>query len=86
MGGCVGKNKQSDECMLRNHIAALMEHFDSVQIFATRPSINGGTVHCVDGGGNWFARYGQVSLWVTEQDLSVPGGCDDSEDDFMMEV
>lgn len=84
----MGKNKQSDECldMLRSHIAALMEHFDSVQIFATKPGINGGTIHCDDGGGNWFARYGQVSLWVTKQDSSVPGGCDDSEDDFMMEV
>lgn len=80
-----GDNQQDKSLrMLRNHVAALMEHFDSVQIFATKPGINGGTVHCADGGGNWFARYGQIALWFGEQTLSDSRSPD--EDDFLLEV
>lgn len=49
---------------------ALGEHFDSVQIFASRkdgPSRDG-TLELAHGVGNYFARYGQVRCWLEEQD------------------
>jgi hypothetical protein len=49
-------------------IDKLMEHFDSVQIFANRHECGkeNGTVNVSLGGGNWFARYGQVHEWITK--------------------
>ena len=50
----------------------LIEHFDSVHIFATRnePTENG-TVQVSMGLGNWFARYGQIKHWViAEEEVS----------------
>lgn len=62
------KQEEIDMKLLENHANQLMEHFDTVQIFATRncPS-EGGTVDCQMGKGNWFARYGQIGLWLDRQ-------------------
>jgi len=49
----------------------LGEHFDSVQIFASRQEVDGGDqsiVNIYSGCGNWFARYGQVTNWLTTED------------------
>lgn len=48
----------------------LAEHFDSVQIFASRhePALESGTVTLNVGLGNFYARYGQVREWITMQD------------------
>lgn len=54
-------------------VQTLMEHFDTVQIFASRYEIeserNGETTEIAYGDGNWFARFGQVKEWIvcTEQ-------------------
>jgi hypothetical protein len=68
-----------DLAMLKTHANQLAEHFDSVQIFATRheAGTEDGTVTVNHGTGNWFARYGQIVEWVTkkreEARLSVRG-------------
>lgn len=51
---------------LKAAVRSLMEHFDSVQIFANRCESGSldGTVHASQGGGNWFARFGQCKMWV----------------------
>lgn len=63
---------QSEQDMerLKKCVEALGEHFDAVQIFASRhePTIEDGTVRINIGIGNWYTRYGQVMEWVTEQD------------------
>jgi hypothetical protein len=46
-----------------------MEHFDTVQIFATRHvDSETGTVGAQHGEGNWYARRGQVAEWLVKQD------------------
>jgi hypothetical protein len=51
-------------------IEILGEHFDSVQIFATRHESTtlDGTLSITKGTGNYFARYGQIREWILEQD------------------
>lgn len=47
----------------------LLEHFDSVQIFVTRHSgQDGDTAGYESGGGNFYARLGQVREWIGLQD------------------
>lgn len=56
--------------VVKGHVARLMEHFESVQIFASRRQ-DGGTVNCQYGDGNWFARYGQIHAWAIRQDQEI---------------
>ena len=60
--------KDQDLARLKQHAAAMAEHFDTVQIFATRHEQNAGTVHCAWGSGNFYARAGQVAAWLAKQD------------------
>lgn len=61
--------KYRDVEIVKRHIAQLMEHFDTVQIFCTRhsPELEG-TTSVQWGDGNWFARYGHVNKWLIEQE------------------
>ena len=62
-------SQPEDLAVVQRHVAALAEHFESVQVFCTRPADDGkGTVNVQYGAGNWFARYGQVASWLTKQD------------------
>lgn len=66
-------NDTSDEDLARLQQAceSLGEHFDSIQIFATRHDPdrgNGGTTNASWGSGNWFARKGQIEEWLLKQD------------------
>lgn len=56
-----------DEGLLEKHAAELSEHFDSVQIFATRLEPKS-TRYWSHGEGNYFTRYGQVLDWMRRQD------------------
>lgn len=58
---------------LKDNVARMMEHFDSVQVFATKvDSENKDTKMYECGRGNWFSRFGVVSLWFkTEQDKGL---------------
>jgi hypothetical protein len=64
------ESEPEDMRIMRQHVEQLGEHFDSVQIFATRheAGIEDGTVSCNLGSGNWFARYGQVKEWLVKRD------------------
>ena len=64
------KISEADLAMVRFHLNALAEHFDSVQIFVTRCEEGqlGGTIHISLGSGNWFCRYGQTRQWVIQED------------------
>lgn len=60
--------KDRDMKLLKSHTLQLMEHFDNVQIFATRQDSEGnGTITADFGGGNWYARYGQIVEWTETQ-------------------
>jgi len=48
---------------LKEFVAKIGEHFDTVQIFAARQE-DDGTVNVNWGSGNWSARYGQVRQWA----------------------
>lgn len=65
----MGKMQQEDDDRINRAMNDLGEHFDTVQIFCTRhePAIQGGTVSANAGTGHWFARFGQIQLWVEEQ-------------------
>lgn len=68
--------EQQDQDMerLKQAVSTLREFFDAVQIFATQlredgepgpgGQEGGGTLKFCAGGGNWYARYGQVRDWV----------------------
>ena len=53
---------------IKDAIDRLAAHFGSIQVFATKPGTNGGTLSFHEGHGNWFARYGQVKEWVTKEE------------------
>jgi hypothetical protein len=57
---------KADVALVEKCLQHLGEHFDSVQIFATRdePAEREGTIKISKGVGNWYARYGQVVEWV----------------------
>ena len=54
--------------LINQHIEQLGEHFETVQIFVTIKDTTGdGTAHVNRGTGNYFARYGQVQLWLAAE-------------------
>lgn len=61
-----------DDRILERHLAALMEHFDAVQIFVTRvqrsPDGDSEVPAWTSGRGNWYARYGQIQQWMIMED------------------
>lgn len=69
-----------DLAVVRQHVATLAEHFDTVQIFCTRhdQAGEGGTVNVNWGAGNFFARYGHVRMWVDAEERE--GHLDDRQE------
>lgn len=63
---------EQDIKLITDHVNALGEHFDTVQIFCTRhePTEADGTIAIQKGVGNWFARYGHIRTWIAKQDES----------------
>ena len=54
--------------VIRAHITRLRDAgFDSVQIFATTYDNDEGARHFSYGSGNYYARYGHVSMWVERE-------------------
>jgi hypothetical protein len=66
-------DKEADVELVRKHVQALGEHFDTVQILVTRhmPAEKNGTVSIEQGSGNWFARRGQARDFVINGDEHV---------------
>lgn len=60
------------ETLMRQVAAAtrvLREHCDTVQLFVSRYDEVSGHTQCASyGSGNYFARHGQVRLWLTEHE------------------
>lgn len=66
-------SRDGDQKLVQDAIQTLVEHFDAVQIFASRheQGESAGTVYVSEGRGNWYARYGQVRTWLlNEEDVS----------------
>jgi len=57
---------EQDELRINKAIDELSEFFDTVHVFATRDEPDG-TVALQRGAGNWYARYGQIELWVEKE-------------------
>ena len=55
---------------LTRRVSELMEHFDSVQIFASNYK-NGNTNSYAYGGGNWNTRDGQIRQWIKQNDAMI---------------
>lgn len=55
--------------MVKNHLERLGEHWDSVHIFVTKydPETKS-TIDYNIGGGNWYARNGQIREYLTRCD------------------
>lgn len=64
------QQEEKDMALIREALNKLSEHFDSVQIFATRHESGelDGTVNITLGTGNWFTRYGHVRSWLVRND------------------
>lgn len=52
--------------IVQKHINQLAEHFETVQVFVTKRGEKNtdDTTRISYGSGNWFARYGQINLWL----------------------
>ncbi len=58
-----------EEKQVSKAVDALREHFDSVQIFVTRhDGVEVETGSITAGGGNWYARIGQIREWLARSD------------------
>lgn len=56
--------------IMEEKVKELSKYFDSVQIFCTKhESEKVGTTHLTHSYGNFFARYGQIKLWLKNQSL-----------------
>jgi len=62
---------QATEDLLDSHVAQLMEHFDTVQIFVTKYKPDRTTDYVSRGSGNWFARKGQIGEWITRTERLI---------------
>lgn len=57
------------KAIVDKHINALSEHFDCVHIFVNRAEGDKQVTRALNrGGGNWFARYGQIREWVVYEE------------------
>lgn len=62
--------REPDFEALKKAVATLSEYFDSVQVFVSRidGDADGGKLKTINwGSGNYYTRFGQVSVWLTEQ-------------------
>lgn len=77
-------NINADMTRLKEACDNLCEHFDTIQIFATRvqDKTDGeeGTVSVTCGNGNWFARRGQIADWMIAQDAETRKNAERDDD------
>ncbi len=62
------ETKDREIALIDSHVAQLMEHFDSVQILATRTKSDGTTIGVTRGRGNWYSRVGYAREWLLRDD------------------
>lgn len=65
-----GFEEEQDMGRIQAALDLLSEHFDTVMVFATRhePTTQDGTISAHRGVGNWFARYGQIKMWLLKEE------------------
>jgi hypothetical protein len=71
--------EEKDMKLLTSHAAQLAEHFNTVQLFATRHE-DDGTVTVAYGEGNWYARYGQIKLWIKREEVKCVDARNEEEE------
>lgn len=78
----ISSNEQEDlVAMLDKHVNALQEHFEHVHIFVGRNESDKDATRSVNrGGGNWYARFGQISEWLVYEKERIRVCARDSED------
>lgn len=59
-------SKEEQRVKVLEHVAALMEHFDAVQILASSSTQTGGTESTFAGGGNHYARQGMAHEYIKD--------------------
>lgn len=64
---------------LQRAVALLSEHFDSVNINVTKTA-EGHTIRCHGGCGDWYARYGATTEWLTLADNDMLSSAINNED------
>lgn len=60
--------------VIQQHLEALAEHFDTIQIFVTQHATDDGeqsTISLHLGSGNWYARYGQIAEWLIKEKIMM---------------
>lgn len=63
------ERQDRDMSIIKSHVAQISEHFETVQIIATRHDAeHGGTVMASWGEGNWYGRFGSIKGWITQQE------------------
>lgn len=63
------ETKDQDVLRVRAAIDSIIEHFDAVQVFATRSDgTTDGTIVVALGQGNWCTRYGMIQDWIIKED------------------
>jgi hypothetical protein len=67
--GPTDQQKKDDLERVSKALQILTEFFDTAQIFVSRyDSASGQTLRIDKGAGNWYARLGQTSAWVTREE------------------
>lgn len=66
--------------VVRHHLNALSEHFDTVEILVSRFEGKNGTRHLQFGTGNYFARYGHLMSHLSNMEESLVNRPEDDED------
>jgi len=78
--------KELDKEFLESMVAKLLENFDSVQIFATSHNgATGETLNLTAGGGNYYARLGQIKNWLMKKDQDDKRDSDQEFRQFMID-
>ena len=67
------KQEQEDRDLraVKQAASLLKEHFDSVQIFATRYEGEQATTRISFGLGDFYSRYGLADLWLKDQTMDT---------------
>lgn len=59
-------SKDEQRAKAQEHLSALMEYFDAVQILASSSTLSGGTDSTFIGGGNHYARQGMAHEFIKD--------------------
>lgn len=68
-------NESREESIVSKYVDMIGEHFDNVQVFASRYDHDTKSTVCVSiGSGNYTARIGQITLWLNGEVRDITEG------------